>query len=141
MDERKEARSEIDLSSNIEDVERDQFVVDKKSLLNFVFRNVKNTDDKIDDLLDDAIIDYAANIFMNGSQIHQSASILLYMGLPIIKLDGLYRGMFNVYDTKRLARQIDRDEGHALEQLLLARPFGGSTLIGWKKAAFLVGLI
>lgn len=84
---------------------------------------------------------YAAEVFMEGSQIHQNAAIMLAMGLPIIKLDGLYRGMFNLADVRTLTDQLPSHEAEELRALLMDRPFGGDTLIGWKRAAFLRGYI
>ncbi|MBS8228676.1 rhamnan synthesis F family protein [Vannielia litorea] len=92
-------------------------------------------------LLDDTIKSNLVQVFMSGSQIHQNAAILLHLGLPIIKLDGLYRGMFNTYDIQRLSKLIAPQEALELQNLLMERPFGGATLIGWKRAAFIVGLI
>jgi len=78
---------------------------------------------------------------MLGSQIHQNAAVLLEIGLPIIKLDGLYRGMFNNYDVLRLQKKLNETEARELSALLLDRPYGGQMLYGWKRAAFLRGLI
>jgi hypothetical protein len=79
--------------------------------------------------------------FRQHSQIHQNAAILLNMGLPIIKLDGVYRGMFNMADVTRLMGLLSDVEAKELEDLLISRPFGGEVLIGWKRAAFMRGLI
>lgn len=49
--------------------------------------------------------------------------------------------MFNNYDLLRLQKKLADSEAQELSALLLDRPFGGSTLVGWKKAAFLRGLI
>lgn len=80
-------------------------------------------------------------IFMAASQIHQNQTILLYMGLPIIKLDGLYRGMFNISDINKMVTLINSDESEELLKILLARPCGIDTLNGFKLRAFLHGLI
>ncbi len=79
--------------------------------------------------------------FRQHSQIHQNAAILLNMGLPIIKLDGVYRGMFNMSDVTRLMGLLNDEEAKELEEQLISRPFGGEVLIGWKRAAFMRGLI
>jgi hypothetical protein len=63
------------------------------------------------------------------------------MGLPIIKLDGLYRGIFNVMDVNLITQQLDETEADELEDLLYARPYGGDVLVGWKRSAFMRGLI
>lgn len=79
--------------------------------------------------------------FMSGSQIHQNASILIKIGLPIIKLDGLYRGIFSYEDMARVCGMLESDEGKELGELLIARPYGGRYLTGWKRAAFEAGLL
>lgn len=78
---------------------------------------------------------------MSGSQIHQNASILIKIGLPIIKLDGLYRGIFSYEDMGRICSMLKSDEGKELGDLLIARPYGGRYLTGWKRAAFEAGLL
>lgn len=80
-------------------------------------------------------------MYMPGSQMHKNASMLLHLGLPIIKLNGMYRGMFNVYDILRISNLLTGQENNELQQILLERPFGADTLIGWRRAAFIVGLI
>lgn len=84
---------------------------------------------------------YVGEIFLQGSQIHQNATILLRQGLPIIKLDGLYRGMFNLTDLWNLTEQLEPPERVELRRLLMDRPYGGDTLIGWKRAAFMRGYL
>lgn len=83
----------------------------------------------------------ATDVFMAGSQIHQNAAILLRMGLPIVKLDGLYRGMFSVGDVNRILECLCPEDAALLRRQLFRRPFGGDTLRGWKRDAFFVGLI
>ncbi len=80
-------------------------------------------------------------VFMSGSQIHQNQTLLLKLGLPIVKLDGLYRGMFNIEDMTKIAAELEEVDAKALLPLLLTRPYGGNTLMGWKRSAFLRGLI
>lgn len=79
--------------------------------------------------------------FMSGSQIHQNASILIKLGLPIIKLDGLYRGIFSYEDMARICGMLESYEGQELGALLISRPYGGRYLTGWKRAAFEAGLM
>ena len=79
--------------------------------------------------------------FSQGSQIHQNALLLHYLGLPLIKLDGLYRGMFSTGDVEKLAQQLDPDEVIPFKRLVYSKPFGGEVLYGWKKTAFFHGLI
>lgn len=87
------------------------------------------------------VISHLTESYMSGSQIHQNASTLLTMGLPIIKLDGLYRGMFTIEDMQLIVRQLPEADGRALQTILLERPYGGDALRGWRRAAFMRGLI
>lgn len=87
------------------------------------------------------VISHLTESFMVGSQIHQNASILVRLGLPIVKLDGLYRGMFTVQDIQLICEQLPEVDRLELQALLLERPFGGNIYIGWKYAAFMRGLI
>jgi len=79
--------------------------------------------------------------FSAGSQIHQNGIILHYLGLPIIKLDGLYRGIFSTEDVEKLAQQLESSEVMQFKRLMYSKPFGGNVLFGWKRAAFYRGLI
>ncbi|WP_298802784.1 rhamnan synthesis F family protein [uncultured Lentibacter sp.] len=133
--------TDIQVNAELEQLNEEYFVYDSKTLKDYIFRHVRNTETIQASIVNDSIISNMTQIFMNGSQIHQNASPLLYLGLPIVKLDGMYRGMFNVYDIQRISRLLETVEADQLQQILMERPFGGSTLIGWKKAAFLSGLI
>lgn len=79
--------------------------------------------------------------FTAGSQIHQNAILLHSYGLPIIKLDGMFRGMFSTADIEKLASELDEDEQIEFKSLIYSKPFGGNTLYGWKRSAFYRGLI
>lgn len=79
--------------------------------------------------------------FMRHSQIHQNSATLIRMGLPIIKLDLLYRGMADLNDIQNMTNLLEQTEGDELLGILLARPYGEDVLFGWKRAAFSVGLI
>ena len=79
--------------------------------------------------------------FIQGSQIHQNSSILLSMGLPIIKLDSLYRGVANAEDVEILASQLNDVEARELRELLFQRPYGSHFLRGWRLSAFKGGYL
>jgi hypothetical protein len=79
--------------------------------------------------------------FSFGSQFHQNAILLHYLGMPIVKLDGLYRGMFSPADVENIANQLEEDEVVLFKRMLYSKPFGGNFLSGWKRAAFYLGLI
>jgi hypothetical protein len=79
---------------------------------------------------------------VQGSQIHTGSLMFLQLGLPIVKLDLMYRGVADISDLNRLAALIQSDtERQQLLDLLTSRPFGVETLRGWKRAAFESGWI
>ena len=132
---------DISVDTPVKELNEEVLITTRDEFARYLLRHVPEQTNNLEELLTDAISAVATETFMNGSQIHQNAAVLLEIGLPIIKLDGLYRGMFNNYDVLRLQKKLNDTEARELSALLLDRPFGGSTLIGWKKAAFLVGLI
>lgn len=79
--------------------------------------------------------------FSLGSQIHQNGIFLHHLGMPIIKLDALFRGMYSAEDVEKLSRQLESDEAIQFKRLLYSKPFGGAVLFGWKRAAFYRGLM
>ena len=81
------------------------------------------------------------DFFIKGSQIHQNGIFLHKIGLPIIKLDGLYRGAFCVRDVEVIANELGRDDAESFRRIMYSRPYGRNTLFGWKRAAFERGLI
>ncbi|WP_374979270.1 hypothetical protein PSGK_21280 [Pseudomonas solani] len=86
------------------------------------------------------IADFLA-CFSEGSQIHQNNAFLHELGMPLIKLDGLYRGMFSSRDVEILAEGLDGPQREHFRRTIYSRPFGGRTLSGWRRAAFYRGLI
>lgn len=76
-----------------------------------------------------------------GSQIHQNGILLHYLGMPLIKLDGLYRGVFVVEDIEKFTDQLQQDEKSYFRRLMFSKPYGGSVLFGYKRIAFFFGLI
>ena len=132
---------EIHAKATLQEMNRSRFVQDSASLKSFILEHVDNSEDVDDEIVKDTIVSVLARVFMSGSQIHQNSTTLLKLGLPIIKLDGMYRGMFNVYDVQRICAQLSEQEANELKDILLERPFGGDTLVGWRRAAFMVGLI
>lgn len=128
----------IDLSINNEAL---YFVDSISSLKEFIstiaYGNIADLDEKIREEIKNDLLE----CFTIGSQIHQNAIILHKLGLPIIKLDGLFRGMFSVEDINNLSKQLDEHEKNNFRRLLNSKPFGGKVLYGWKRAAFYRGLI
>ena len=80
-------------------------------------------------------------IFLTTSPIHHLGTLLFYLGVPVIKLDGFYRGTLQIKNIQKISNRLDLEEGRNFKQLILRRPFGGDTLKGWKLAAFSRGYI
>ena len=79
--------------------------------------------------------------FVRGSHIHQNAAALLDLGLAIVKLDGMYRGMFSPADVRKICALLTPEDGRRIERLLLSRPYGEHNLRGLRRAAFRQGLL
>ncbi|GKY88630.1 hypothetical protein [Sinisalibacter aestuarii] len=129
--------SEMTLDSALYDV---SYVSDLDQLRAHFTRFLKTGDVQAGDLRTIAIAELGDR-FLFGSHIHHNAAALLWLGVPFIKNDGLYRGAFSVEDVTRIGALLPPGEAREFMKLLLSRPYGGSTLRGWKLAAFAAGLI
>lgn len=89
----------------------------------------------------DEVIFSFLEFFIKGSQVHQNGIFLHRIGLPFIKLDGLYRGAFSVRDVEVIADVLDASQTETFRRNMYSRPYGRNTLFGWKLAAFERGLI
>ncbi|MDN3236332.1 rhamnan synthesis F family protein [Pseudomonas sp. WAC2] len=130
-------------SNEIEDFGMN-FVMSTRSLAGFVYKHLEDLDLTYDDVYKTICIEAIAHFvetFSRGSQIHQNNIFLHHIGMPLIKLDGLYRGMFIARDVESLAQDLDGHQVDEFRQLMYSRPFGGNVFFGWKRAAFYRGLI
>jgi len=129
-------------ASSINDVVQNRFMVAKYSDLTEVL-NTRLIGDKTFDqaFLREHVIARLVDNFRQHSQIHQNACILLYMGLPIIKLDIVFRGMLNMMDVDKILDLLEPKEAAELQRMIYNRPFGGDVFFGWKRGAFMRGLI
>ncbi|MCB6178378.1 rhamnan synthesis F family protein [Rhodobacter sp. Har01] len=134
-------KHDIQLDATLEDLNRRAFVKDRETLLAYLRKNLDDSTQADEGILMEAIRSELGHAFIEGSQIHQNAAILLHMGMPLVKLDGLYRGMFNLFDIRNITAPLQPGEQEELTALLVERPYGNDTLIGWRKAAFNRGLI
>lgn len=111
---------------------------------NFIINSIANGEAVSEKLLATVKEEFSTSfleLFIKGSPIHLSAIFLHRLGLPLIKLDGLYRGAFIVRDVEVIASELAREEGEAFRRIMYTRPHGRDTLFGWKRAAFERGLI
>ena len=132
---------DISIDTPVKELNEEVLITSREDFSRYLLRHVPEQTGSFDEIFSDSLAAVASEVFMLGSQIHQNAAVLLEIGLPIIKLDGLYRGMFNNYDVLRLQKKLNETEARELSALLLDRPYGGQMLYGWKRAAFLRGLI
>lgn len=137
----RERGSDMNLDTDLTELQRKSVIYDYATLRAFLLRNVPNPGKKEAEIVRNAVVSELTRVFVSGSQIHGSSSILLWLGLPIVKLDGLYRGAFNNYDVRNICDFVGVDDASEVRRLLMARPFGGETMYGWKRAAFSFGLI
>ena len=129
------------LQSETTSLTQEVYVETYEDVENFLNRHLPADRRIPKDTLHRIIIGMQTEVFMRGSQVHQNATVLLKMGLPLVKLDGLYRGMFNLYDLNTMELTLHPEDVGELRHLILQRPYGGDVLFGWKSAAFRRGLI
>ena len=96
---------------------------------------------KVEARIREMVADRLVANFVRGSHIHQNAASLLDLGLAIVKLDGMYRGMFSPADVRKICALLTAEDALALERLLLSRPYGEHNLRGLRRAAFRQGLL
>jgi hypothetical protein len=63
------------------------------------------------------------------------------LGMSIIKLDGVYRGIYEPRDVEALSDQLDPSEVEEFSRPLYSKPYGENVLKGWRKYAFMTGLL
>jgi hypothetical protein len=91
--------------------------------------------------MDDYLLAKALDVFTKGSQIHLSGPLLFYWGLPIIKLDTVYRGVFVAEDVVLLGNMMGQQEAKELKELLFSKAYGAENLFGPKRLMFGTGCI
>ena len=96
---------------------------------------------KVEARIREMVADRLVANFVRGSHIHQNAAALLDLGLAIVKLDGMYRGMFSPADVRKICALLTPEDAVAIERLLLSRPYGEHNLRGLRRAAFRQGLL
>lgn len=70
------------------------------------------------------------SVFREESQIHQNNAFLLYLGMPLIKLDGFFRGVFSEEDILIIAKLMQEDETVEIQKLLFSKSYGKDALQG-----------
>jgi hypothetical protein len=78
---------------------------------------------------------------VDNSQIHTNAVLLLQLGFPLVKLDGIYIGTLSHENIHELCELMSPTEGKELKRLLLSKPYGSQTLANIHRAVFECGFI
>ncbi len=138
----------VDGKNNIPTIHLQRDARDKLSIfvteledIHLVFNQFSNLNQNIDSYFYDFVRNELVENSRSGSQIHQNNACFLLMGMPIIKLDGIYRGMFSEQDVFAFEKILSERNFNELIDLLYSKPYGGNTLKGLKNAAFKRGLI
>jgi hypothetical protein len=131
--------------AGVSDVETDypsvHLACDYNSILQTLESWIKESRSRLEEVIREPLIASLIEVFSQGSQIHQNAALLVYMGLPTVKLDGVYRGLFSVADVERITSLLNDSDAVRLQGQLFAKPYGGDSLVGWRQVAFLRWLV
>lgn len=137
-------QTNIDIKIDIKNYDQLFFINDFNSISRTLYDLSKKLNLEIKEINKKVLAEALADLidsFYSGSQIHQNALLFYYLGLPIIKLDILYRGMFSNQDVINLQKLVIEEEKNIIARLIFSKPFGGNSLFGWKRFAFYRGLI
>lgn len=80
-------------------------------------------------------------VYREGSQVHQNAALLLYLGCTIIKMDGTLRGFWTSKEIEPMRNFMTEDDFNYISRKLYSKNNLGESLIGWRHVAFLKGYI
>lgn len=118
-----------------------QPVSDLNNVELFLRNQLKIHDDQLHQRIHNMFRAKIVEAFRWESQIHQNNVFLLHVGLPIIKLDGYYRGVLIADDVFNITKQMEENEADELQRLLFSKSYGGDTLFGWKRILFNFGFL
>jgi hypothetical protein len=79
--------------------------------------------------------------FTMGSQIHVNCLALHHCGLPIIKLDLMFRCVCSMNDIIKLRDQLEESQKEEFMTLILARLCGDKFLVGLNRLAYQFGIL
>ncbi|WP_240116313.1 rhamnan synthesis F family protein [Erwinia endophytica] len=92
-------------------------------------------------ILQEKLIALYMEEFTWGSQIHINCLIMHYLGLPIIKLDLLFRCVCNMNDLIKLRDQLDESQQDEFMALMSTRLCGDKFLVGFNRLAYQHGIL
>lgn len=105
------------------------------------FGNYNYYDKKHNEQFERRLISFYLDEFTLGSQIHINCLALHHCGLPIIKLDLMFRCVCNMNDVIKLRDQLDESQQEEFMGLMLARLCGDRFLIGLNRLAYQFGIL
>jgi hypothetical protein len=115
-------------------------VVDYLGVVKF-FNTYNYHDEKHNEQFERRLTSFYLDEFTLGSQIHINCLALHHCGLPIIKLDLMFRCVCNMNDIIKLRDQLDESQQEDFMDLMLARLCGDRFLIGLNRIAYQFGIL
>lgn len=114
--------------------------IDYLEAVNF-FRTYSNNEIILDKAFKQRVIALYLDEFTMGSQIHVNCLALHHIGLPIIKLDLMFRCVCSMNDIIKLRDQLDESQQEEFMTLILARLCGDKFLVGLNRLAYQFGIL
>lgn len=105
------------------------------------FKNKAHDEIVLDAQFKQRLISIYLDEFTLGSQIHINCLALHNCGLPIIKLDLMFRCVCNMNDILKLRDQLDESQREEFMTLMLSRLCGDKFLIGINRIAYQFGIL
>lgn len=114
--------------------------VDYLDVVNF-FESYHHEKPLLNDQFKQRLISLYLDEFTLGSQIHINCLALHKCGLPIIKLDLMFRCVCSMNDIIKLRDQLDESQREEFMTLILARLCGDKFLVGLNRLAYQFGIL
>ncbi|KGT90768.1 rhamnan synthesis F family protein [Enterobacter cancerogenus] len=114
--------------------------VDYLDVVNF-FRTYSNEEVFLNSQFKQRVVALYLDEFTMGSQIHVNCLALHHSGLPIIKLDLMFRCVCSMNDIIKLRDQLEESQKEEFMTLILARLCGDKFLVGLNRLAYQFGIL
>ncbi|MDI9279558.1 rhamnan synthesis F family protein [Pantoea sp. EABMAA-21] len=114
--------------------------VDYLEAVNF-FKSYSHKEGELNAQFKQRLISLYLDEFTLGSQIHINCLALHHVGLPIIKLDLMFRCVCNMNDIIKLRDQLEESQKEEFMTLILARLCGDKFLVGLNRLAYQFGIL
>lgn len=105
------------------------------------FKNTVHKESILSEQFKKRLISLYLDEFTLGSQIHINCLALHHCGLPIIKLDLMFRCVCNMNDIIKLRDQLEESQREEFMTLILARLCGDKFLVGLNRLAYQFGIL